>query len=57
MSDPLRPGAAAPDFSLPSTPDQRLSLREFRGKNVVLVFYPADWSPVCGDQLGLYREI
>lgn len=50
-------GALAPDFSLPSTPDQRVSLRELRGRPVVLVFYPADWSPVCGDQLALYNEL
>lgn len=53
----LKEGTKAPDFSLPSTPDQKVSLSEFRGKNVVLVFYPADWSPVCGDQLALYNEI
>jgi len=47
----------APDFSLPSTPDQKVSLSEFQGKPVVLVFYPADWSPVCGDQIALYNEI
>ena len=54
---PLKPGTLAPDFSLPSTPDQRLSLPELRGKPVVLVFYPADWSPICSDQLGLYNEL
>ncbi len=53
----LQPGTKAPDFSLPSTPDQKVSLSEFRGMNVVLVFYPADWSPVCGDQLALYNEV
>jgi peroxiredoxin len=53
----LAAGTIAPDFSLPSTPDQRLSLAELRGKPVVLAFYPADWSPVCGDQLGLYNEL
>jgi peroxiredoxin len=53
----LQPGTSAPDFCLPTTPDQTISLSEFRGKNVVLVFYPADWSPVCGDQLALYNEI
>src|SRR4051812_31800296 len=47
----------APDFSLPSTPDQRVSLSDFRGQPVVLAFYPADWSPVCGDQMALYNEI
>jgi peroxiredoxin len=53
----LKPGTIAPDFSLPSTPDQRVSLSELRGKPVVIVFYPADWSPVCSDQLGLYNEL
>jgi peroxiredoxin len=54
---PLRAGEPAPDFTLPSTPDQRVALSELRGKPVVLVFYPADWSPVCSDQLGLYNEL
>jgi len=54
---PLKPGTQAPEFKLPSTPDQKVALSEFRGKNVVLVFYPADWSPVCGDQLALYSEL
>jgi peroxiredoxin len=54
---PLKAGTLAPDFSLPSTPDQKVSLSELRGTPVVLVFYPADWSPVCGDQLGLYNEL
>ncbi|MBV8878868.1 MAG: redoxin domain-containing protein [Planctomycetaceae bacterium] len=53
----LPAGRAAPDFLLPSTPDQKVSLREFRGRPVVLAFYPADWSPVCGDQMALYNEI
>jgi peroxiredoxin len=53
----LASGAIAPNFALQSTPDQRLSLAELRGRPVVLVFYPADWSPVCGDQLGLYNEL
>jgi peroxiredoxin len=53
----LSVGTVAPDFSLPSTPDERVSLTELRGKPVVLVFYPADWSPVCSDQLGLYNEL
>jgi peroxiredoxin len=53
----LKAGTVAPDFALPSTPDQKVSLSELRGKPVVLVFYPADWSPVCSDQLGLYNEL
>jgi peroxiredoxin len=57
MTALLTAGTAAPDFSLPVTPDQKLSLSELRGKPVVLAFYPADWSPVCGDQMALYNEI
>jgi peroxiredoxin len=57
MMTPLKAGTPAPDFALPSTPDQKVSLSELRGKPVVLVFYPADWSPVCSDQLGLYNEL
>jgi len=53
----LQPGAQAPDFSLATTPDQKVSLSDFRGQPVVLVFYPADWSPVCSDQLALYNEL
>jgi peroxiredoxin len=53
----LPASAAAPDFNLKSTPDQTVTLSEFRGRPVVLVFYPADWSPVCGDQVSLYNEI
>jgi peroxiredoxin len=50
-------GTDAPDFTLNSTPDQHVSLSDFRGRPVVLVFYPADWSPVCGDQVALYNEM
>lgn len=53
----LAPGTTAPDFSLHVTPDQKLSLKELRGRPVILAFYPADWSPVCGDQMALYNEI
>ena len=53
----LDAGVAAPDFSLHVTPDQALSLSELRGRPVILAFYPADWSPVCGDQMALYNEI
>jgi peroxiredoxin len=53
----LAPGRAAPDFNLRSTPDQWLTLEDFRGHPVVLAFYPADWSPVCGDQMALYNEM
>ena len=53
----LKPGAKAPDFTLKTTPDQSVSLSDFRGRPVVLAFYPADWSPVCTDQMGLYAQI
>jgi peroxiredoxin len=54
---PLAVGTVAPDFKLPSTPDQMVSLAEFRGQPVILAFYPEDWSPVCSDQLALYQEL
>jgi peroxiredoxin len=34
-----------------------VTLSQLRGRPVVLVFYPADWSPVCGDQVALYNEL
>ena len=57
MSRLLEPGTKAPDFSLRVTPDQDLALADLTGKPVILAFYPADWSPVCGDQMTLYNEI
>lgn len=56
-TSPLPPGTEAPGFELRVTPDQRLSLTQLRGKPVVLAFYPADWSPVCGDQMALYSAL
>lgn len=53
----LGPGTEAPDFSLPTTPDQKVALSDLRGRPVVLAFYPADWSPVCGDELALFHEV
>ncbi len=53
----LPAGTTAPDFTLKSSPDRTISLKDYRGKRVVLAFYPADWSPVCGDELALYNEI
>jgi peroxiredoxin len=49
-------GTRAPDFQLSATPDQKVSLADFRGCNVALVFFPADWSPVCSDELALFNE-
>ncbi len=52
----LATGTLAPDFELSCTPDQKLRLSELRGKKIILAFYPADWSPVCSDQMALYNE-
>jgi peroxiredoxin len=57
MSNILAARTSAPDFTLHVTPDRMMSLKELRGKPVILAFYPADWSPVCGDQMALYNEI
>jgi peroxiredoxin len=57
MTEISKPGTPAPEFTLRVTPDQTLSLSELRGRPVILAFYPADWSPVCGDQMSLYNEI
>src|SRR5918999_766155 len=53
----LDAGTPAPDFALHATPNQVLRLSELRGRPVILAFYPADWSPVCGDQMALYNEM
>jgi peroxiredoxin len=53
----LKAGSKAPNFTLKSTPDQTVSLQELLGRPVVLAFYPADWSPVCTDQMGLYAQL
>ena len=53
----LGPGTPAPDFALPDQAGKPVSLRDFRGRPAVLVFYPAAWSSVCGDQLTLYNEV
>jgi peroxiredoxin len=56
-SNPLEPGTEAPAWHLKSTPDQTVKLSDFRGRNLIMAFYPADWSPVCTDQMALYNEI
>jgi peroxiredoxin len=53
----LAPGTPAPDFTLRATPDQSVSLSELRGRPVVLIFYPADWSPVCTDELAVFNQL
>lgn len=57
MPSLLQPGTAAPDFALQDQSGDRLTLAQLRGKPIVLAFYPADWSPVCGDQMALYNEV
>jgi peroxiredoxin len=57
VSPILKAGVKAPGFTLKSTPDQDVSLKDFLGSPVVLAFYPADWSPVCSDQMGLYAQV
>ncbi|MBC8143915.1 MAG: peroxiredoxin [Armatimonadetes bacterium] len=57
MNQPLAIGQTAPDFTLSATPDKKVTLSQYRGKPVILAFYPSDWSPVCGDQMALYNEI
>lgn len=57
MPSILASGTKAPAFTLRVTPDQSLSMSEFAGRRVILAFYPADWSPVCGDQMTLYNHV
>jgi peroxiredoxin len=54
---PLAAGSEAPEFELPSKPDQTVALSDLRGQPVILAFYPSDWSPVCSDQMALYQEL
>jgi peroxiredoxin len=56
MANMLQPNTPAPDFSLPDANGQPVKLSDFRGKHVVLAFYPADWSSVCTDQLAVYQQ-
>ena len=53
----LSTGTIAPEFNLYSTPDQKVKLSELRNRKVILAFYPADWSPVCDNQMTLYNEM
>ena len=52
----LAVGTPAPDFELFSTPDQKVKLSELKGQKVIIAFYPADWSPVCSDELTIFNE-
>jgi peroxiredoxin len=53
----IEAGTRAPDFSLPDQDGNEVSLSDFAGQKLVLVFYPLDFSPVCTDQLSLYQEV
>jgi peroxiredoxin len=53
----IQPGSPAPDFTLPDQDGNKVSLADFRGRTVVLVFYPADFSRVCTEQLSVYQEV
>ncbi len=57
VEEPLASGTVAPGFSLMASTGDMVSLGDFVGRPVILVFFPAAWSPVCGDQLTLYNEI
>ena len=52
----LQPGTVAPAFELAATPSQTIKLSDYQGRRVILAFYPADWSPVCGDEMALYNQ-
>jgi peroxiredoxin len=56
-AEALEAGTVAPDFELKTTPDQAVQLSDFRGRPLIMAFYPADWSPVCTDQMALYNEV
>jgi len=53
----IKVGEKAPDFSLPNHKGEQVSLSDFRGRKVMLAFYPSDFSPVCADQLSIYQEV
>lgn len=57
MSNILQPGVAAPDFALVDQAGTVVTTADLRGRPTVIAFYPADWSPVCGDQMALYNEV
>lgn len=50
-------GEKAPDFTLRNQDGEKVSLSDYQGRKVLLVFYPGDFSPVCGDQLSIYQEV
>jgi peroxiredoxin len=50
-------GEPAPDFKLNDQDGEEVSLSDYKGRRVLLVFYPLDFSPVCSDQLSIYQEV
>jgi peroxiredoxin Q/BCP len=56
FDSPLTPGTNAPDFNLPDQDGDLHRLADLRGKNVVLVFYPADETTTCRKQLCEFRD-
>ena len=52
----LKEGDKAPIFKGKDQEGKEISLSGLKGKKVILAFYPADWSPVCGDELALYNQ-
>jgi peroxiredoxin len=56
-TDAIPARARAPDFELRASPERSMSLADFRGSPLIIAFYPADWSPVCGDQMALYNQV
>jgi len=52
----LQAGTKAPDFTLPKSPEEKVSLSEFSGKSVLLIFFPAAFSPVCSDEVTQFND-
>ncbi|GLV51734.1 putative peroxiredoxin [Thermobispora bispora] len=52
----LQPGDPAPDFTLPDADGEEVSLAAFRGKRVILYFYPAAMTPGCTKQACDFRD-
>jgi peroxiredoxin len=50
-------GEQAPDFTLRDQDGEEVSLSDYSGRKLLLVFYPGDFSPVCSDQLSIYQEV
>jgi peroxiredoxin (alkyl hydroperoxide reductase subunit C) len=50
-------GEKAPDFTLRNQDGEEVSLSDYRGRRLLIVFYPLDFSPVCSDQLSVYQEV